>query len=103
VSSVTYENDGFGAVLNYATYDVLVWKNGTTTYDDTTGDFLTISEVDPKLASNRNFRVTSTFDYKDANGTDWIVAALPFFDSTSYVTGETVSAFVMLVFQKKVC
>jgi hypothetical protein len=83
VSSVTYENDGFGAVLNYATYDVLVWKNGTTTYDDTTGDFLTISEVDSELASNRNFRVTSTFDYIDANGTDWIVAALPFFDSTS--------------------
>jgi hypothetical protein len=102
VSSVTYDGEGFGALLSYSTHEVLVWKNGTTTYDASSGSFRTIAQVDAELAEGRDFSTTSTFDYKDCNGTEWIVAAVPFFNTTNYQSAETRPAFIMMVFEKKV-
>jgi hypothetical protein len=104
VNDVAYENNGFGAILKFGTYEVLIWKNGTDIYDDDSASFKTLEDVDPLLyASNGdNLETQSTFEYADAEGVTWIVACVPFFDSTSYLTGQTKSAFIMLVFQQRV-
>jgi hypothetical protein len=104
VGTATYEDEGFGAILSYSSNEVLVW-NGTNKYNDDTDSFLFLSQVDAELesAANSDFNSTTTIEYTDADGTEWIVGSVPFFESTNNQFGlETSYSFVMLVFQKKV-
>ena len=105
VTSITYANEGFGALLSYSDLSVLSWKNETMyMYNDATSSFYTLQSIDSAFYSATNngadLKGDSTFQYTDSDGVEWVVASTPFFAATSYGSSTSSNSFILLTFAK---
>lgn len=95
VQSVSYPNNGFGALVTIPSLKVIAWKD-LDTFNATTGQFLSLKDIDVNLASS--FAAGSTTTYTDPTGASWYVSSVPFFTSTPYTTNIPANSLMMLVF-----
>jgi len=100
IDSVHYANGGFGALMKYDTNEVLVWRNRKDIYNQTTNEPYDVSHFDAELATH-DLKRKAIIDYKDSEGTEWIVTTTPLFN-TSYRDSEGSNyALVLLIFSRK--
>jgi hypothetical protein len=100
VDSITYANDGFGAVLMWDDMSVVTWKPGFQTYNYTSNKFLTLGEIEPDLLQYNLRNDELQFNYADSNGTHWVCASVPFLRTSEYGKKKTYSMILMLFYRK---
>ncbi len=100
INSISYNDNGFGALIKYQTNEVLVWHDNKDIYDSKTDKFYDVSHFDANLATY-NLKQKSIIEYTDASGADWIVSTTPFFNTSYKDTGKSGYTLVLLVFSQK--
>jgi len=100
INSISYNDNGFGALIKYQTNEVLVWRNNKDIYDSKNSKFYDVSHFDANLATY-NLKQKSIIEYTDASGADWIVSTTPFFNTSYKDTGTSGYTLVLLVFSQK--
>jgi hypothetical protein len=100
INSISYNDNGFGALIKYQTNEVLVWHDNKAIYDSKNSKFYDVSHFDANLATY-NLKQKSIIEYTDASGADWIVSTTPFFNTSYKDTGKSGYTLVLLVFSQK--
>jgi len=100
INSISYNDNGFGALIKYQTNEVLVWHDNKDIYDSKNSKFYDVSHFDANLATY-NLKQKSIIEYTDASGADWIVSTTPFFNTSYKDTGKSDYTLVLLVFSQK--
>eukprot|EP01031_Cornospumella_fuschlensis_P027858 gene27858-33640_t len=78
-TSVPFQHNGFAAVYNKATNQVLAWSNRTDLLDEDTGTFKSIFDMDPKLPAD--LCSDPTFEYVGSDGKTWLAGCADSFDA----------------------
>ena len=104
MNSVTYPFNGFGALVNTKTSQVLVYGSNLDPYDAINQKFKTLTDVAPGL-SGIDLTSSYTLEFTDSNGVTYVVGVVPTFYVDNFPSqsagSPSVPALTMLVFAVK--
>lgn len=98
VRKVKFTEGGFGAVINAATAEVLVWEGKDFR---ALGHIPSLAEVDASLGALFPLADGSVTEYTDSQGEDWILSVASFFPSKSLGASSASKSLSLLVFTKR--